>query len=299
MASMIDNEDIFSDTYIVSTSDKAITDAAIQMLNKIARAPFTRPAQLVTVAKALHVLSKIPQVAQAEISVHVSLDGPRRWFGEHEIWHWWTIDIENQFLQIEAGGHFYRESTGGDSFTSLIWNIRPGEQATYLDYLDQLQIVDDAQPFPQEVAGLDLTGPGFSLEVVDEDNPLLEEMEIDDEDEDEEPESEMKPKYEPVDESERRLQVHENLAEGVRRNDTYAGASEECDICGKPFSSRRFMVDGNRRGRGIEWACMCSDCFWREGEGIGYGKGQLYTRMDNDKWLMTGGFPPQETDSEF
>jgi hypothetical protein len=37
---------------------------------------------------------------------------------------------------------------------------------------------------------------------------------------------------------------------------------------------------------------------WREGEGIDYGKGQLYTQMDNDEWLMTGGFPPQSMDSE-
>jgi hypothetical protein len=290
------NEFEFPDTYYLSVSDRVIVDAAIQLLDKIAHAAFTRPAQLVSVAKALYVLSKIPQVTQAEVTVHISLNGPRRWFGEHEIWHWWTVEIDSRFIEIGANGHFYRESTGGDSFTSLIWSAWPGEHATCLDYLDKLWMVDDAQPFPEEIASLDLTEPGFSLEVRDEDNLLLDEMEVNDEDE--EAESEMKPKYEPVDESERRLQAHENLVEGVRRNDTYAGASEECDICDKPFSSRRFMVDGNRRGRGIEWACMCSACFLREGEGIGYGKGQLYTHMDNDEWLMTGGFPPQEMDSE-
>ena len=104
----------------------------------------------------------------------------------------------------------------------------------------------------------------------------------------------MKPKLEPVDPSEKRLQVHENLDEGLRRNDTYAGASESCDICGKSFGARRFMVDGNRRGRGIEWACMCSICFLREGDGIEWGKGQLYTQMDAGEWLLTGGFPPEE-----
>jgi len=50
-----------------------------------------------------------------------------------------------------------------------------------LNYLDKLWIVDDAQPFPEGVASLDLTKPGFSLEVSDEDNFLLEEMENNDE----------------------------------------------------------------------------------------------------------------------
>jgi len=122
-------------------------------------------------------LSKIPQVTQAEVTVHISLNGPRRWFGEHEIWHWWTVEIDKQFIQIRGNGHFYRKSTGGDSFTSLIWSAWPGKQATCLDYLDKLWMVDDSQPFPEEIASLDLTKPGFSLEVVkqyvDQNHPVI------------------------------------------------------------------------------------------------------------------------------
>ncbi|MBM4300228.1 MAG: hypothetical protein FJ121_01675 [Deltaproteobacteria bacterium] len=173
------NDSEFSNTYYLSASDRDIVDAAIQLLGKITHAPFTRPAQLVSVAKALYVLSKIPQVTQAEVTVHISLNGPRRWFGEHEIWHWWTVEIDKQFIQIGGKGHFYRKSTGGDSFTSLIWSAWPGKQATCLDYLDKLWMVDDAQPFPEEIASLDLSKPGFSLEVVDEDNLLLDEVEVD------------------------------------------------------------------------------------------------------------------------
>jgi hypothetical protein len=110
----------------------------MRLLDKIGHAAFTRPAQLVSVAKALYVLSKIPQVTQAEVTVHISLNGPRRWFGEHEIWHWWTFEIDSRFIEIGANGHFYRKSTGGDSFTSLIWSAGPGEQAVCLDYLDKL-----------------------------------------------------------------------------------------------------------------------------------------------------------------
>ncbi len=76
----------------------------------------------------------------------------------------------------------------------------------------------------------------------------------------------MKPKYDPADSTEVCLMKHENLAEGIRRDDSYYGASTECDICRHSFSNRRFMIDGNRKSRGVEWACMCSSCFLKEGE---------------------------------
>src|ERR1041384_7783354 len=71
---------------------------------------------------------------------------------------------------------FYRQSTGGDSFTSFQWDAAPGEEPDYSNYLDQLHIVDDARPFHLEVEALDLSEPGFALEVEDQENPLLDEM---------------------------------------------------------------------------------------------------------------------------
>ena len=100
--------------------------------------------------------------------------------------------------------------------------------------------------------------------------------------------------HEIADESEKSLLAEEDIAEGLRRSDTYAGASGMCDICGVDLTNRRFMIDGNRPSRGIEWACMCSRCFITEKAEIGWGKGQLYTNMDSGAWLMTGGFPPDE-----
>jgi hypothetical protein len=104
----------------------------------------------------------------------------------------------------------------------------------------------------------------------------------------------MKPKYDPVDDSEKKLQSYENLEEGLRRSETYANPSDTCDICGKSFANRRFMIDGSLKEQRLMWACMCSCCFLTQGEGIGWGKGQLYTQLDNDEWLMTAGFPLDE-----
>ncbi len=46
------------------------------------RAPFIRPAELVSVAQVLHVLERLPN-RSAAMTVSIGLRGPRRCFGEH------------------------------------------------------------------------------------------------------------------------------------------------------------------------------------------------------------------------
>jgi putative AlgH/UPF0301 family transcriptional regulator len=41
---------------------------------------------------------------------------------------------------------------------------------------------------------------------------------------------------------------------------------------------------------------MCAGCYFAKGTDIAWGEGQLYTQMDDDTWLMTGGFPPLDED---
>lgn len=67
---------------------------------------------------------------------------------------------------------------------------------------------------------------------------------------------------------------------------------DTCDICMKPLKRRRFMVDGKVRGHSA-WACMCSDCFLAFGEGIAWGKGQLY-QQNPQGWRLVGGECPKD-----
>jgi putative AlgH/UPF0301 family transcriptional regulator len=39
---------------------------------------------------------------------------------------------------------------------------------------------------------------------------------------------------------------------------------------------------------------MCAECFLKMGEGIGWGKGQLYTQLEKGDWLMTAGCRPED-----
>jgi hypothetical protein len=56
------------------------------------------------------------------------------------------------------------------------------------------------------------------------------------------------------------------------------------------------MIDGGVRPSGV-WACMCADCFAVRGQGLGWGRGQLYLRWE-DKWLLVAGFLPEEVPEE-
>lgn len=61
-----------------------------------------------------------------------------------------------------------------------------------------------------------------------------------------------------------------------------------CDICGKRIIERH-MIDGKRAGSS-EFALMCAWCHKKEGGLFGDGLGQLYTRMNSNRWLLTFGF---------
>jgi hypothetical protein len=162
-----------SERYQFNRSDLALVKAAVGLLKKAFAAESVRPAQLVSIAKLLHVLSVLPRVTSGIIA-SASVSSPRRTFGEIETWHWWDVEIENERLSISSGGHFYRESTGGDTFTTMRWVAIPEEPAQLDDYSDSLWMVPDLQRFSDAVEGIDFASGLYKVEVTDSDNPLLE-----------------------------------------------------------------------------------------------------------------------------
>ena len=101
-----------SEGYRFDANDRALLRAAATLLNKVAEAKTTKPAQVVSVAKLQHAISLLPEVP-SDIEVTVSVSSPRRNFDDIETWHWWEVAIEGERLSISSGGHFYRPSTGG------------------------------------------------------------------------------------------------------------------------------------------------------------------------------------------
>jgi len=296
------------DIYCFDEKDLALVASADLLLRKVIRAACVRPAHLVSVAKVLHVWSRLPRSTTNEMDVTVSVVSPRRRFGEIETYHWLEVHVEGDQLSIGSGGHFYRLSTGGDSFTTMSWSALPGENSDFADYREHLTIVPDVQSFPDSVANLDLAIAGYRFEVTDFDNPLLEDMD----EEDEQLESRGDPSdkmpnpvesawsVQPIDSAEVAL-ANQIIADEVSANEAkFAYGVSDCGVCGASLESRGLFVDGALKGQ-IEWANICAQCFPGKGAGIGWGSGQLYARQPNGDWRLVAGFNPgkDKSDDEF
>lgn len=160
--------------YCIEEADSSIIASARKMLWKLAASPLAdSPTKVLVLGKLFHVLQRMPEVTLGE-SLSISLGGPTRQHGNHEISHHWSIELDTGgFLEIGSGGYFSRPETGGDSFTSLSWSASPGGSANTDDYLDSLSLVDDADTFEHEVEAMDFDAEEYELSVW---APSLEDM---------------------------------------------------------------------------------------------------------------------------
>lgn len=68
---------------------------------------------------------------------------------------------------------------------------------------------------------------------------------------------------------------------------------ENCDLCKAPLLNSPWFVDGAINGK-MEWANMCQNCYMVNGTAIAWGRGQLYRREKDDRWLLVAGAQPQD-----
>jgi hypothetical protein len=169
-------------SYIFDQRDAELLWSANVLLRKVVAGPRTRPGQLVSVAKLLHVLSVLPRVTEG-LNVSVSVTSPRQKFDEVETYHYWDVVVEDDELKVSTGGHFYQRSTGGDTFTTMRWTAIPGHCTELKDHSESLWMVPDLRSYSEGVEGIDLTSNGYNIEIVDHDNPLLYPVEDDNDDE--------------------------------------------------------------------------------------------------------------------
>jgi hypothetical protein len=161
---------------VFSSQDTSVVQAAILLLRKAVKYGPSTPAEGLSIGKAIYALERLPKLTD-DMTLTIDISGPRRMFGDNEIRHSWQVEVLPGEVHISSGGYFYRKSTGGDSFTIMQWNCFEGGEPELNDYLDQHQLVDDAQRFEPEVDGLNLAEPGHTVIVTDDDNPCLDEDE--------------------------------------------------------------------------------------------------------------------------
>jgi hypothetical protein len=145
--------------------DRTVVSITRQLIQKVLLSRLLRgDAQRNVVRAVARVFAELPRPAN-KLNASVSVIGPTRKFGDHEVHHYWAVEVEDHQIEVRAGGDFYRPSTGGDSFTSFYWVASPGCETDCQDYLPTLGIVDDAKPFGTEIDELDLNEPGYSIGV--------------------------------------------------------------------------------------------------------------------------------------
>jgi hypothetical protein len=298
-----------SERYRFTHRDAELLWAASVLLRKVTGSGKIRPAQMVTLAKLQHILSVLPRTTEG-VTASVSVSSAPRTFGEIETHHWWEFGIEDDRLKITCGGHFYRPSTGGDTFTTMIWEAIPGLPSVLEDYSEMHRIVPDLRSFAEGVDSIDLSSGSYSLAIDDNDNALLEdhdddELESADEieetveeestDTSEVPEADVEEPWSitPVDAFETWIATQVDPQQIDAREAAYSYGVEECGLCGCDLNNRGLHVDGRIRGN-VMWSNMCAECFKNSGEGIGWGKGQLYARQPNGDWRLIAGFRPEE-----
>lgn len=281
------------DSYAFNAERDTIVNAARQLLWKIAASALVdTPSKTIVVGKLFRVFQNLPKITMDE---HLSLGlvGPRRMYGEHEIWHYWDIELnEEGYLKISSGGHFYRPQTGGDSFTSMTWEVSPTCAPELNNYLHNLLIVDDADTFENEVEAMDLESGGYKLTAEDSTLEGLEEEENnmdEDSNADEATDAPIPWSVSPHDDADRRLAARIDQGEVDKHEATFAYGAEICDFCKCDLGKRGLFVDGKVRNE-IEWANMCAPCFEMNGEGIGWGVGQLYALQPNGDRRLVSGF---------
>ena len=237
--------------YILSEKDRSIVAATKLLLKKMVRHPSIKPVEMEVVTKVLMVFERLPGVSD-ELHTMVDLTGPNHQYGDHRISHWWRIAVDGTKIHVSSNGYFHRPSSGGDSFTCMQWQAQPGRETSYGDYLDTLQIVDDAQPYETEVAHLPISEPGYYVSVEVDGEKLAkpsddEDWELDssaDNDEDWEEDSPTDDaEIQPCDESERMLTTEADEVKGLREG-TFSGSSPQaCDLCGRDLTVRKYYLD--------------------------------------------------------
>jgi hypothetical protein len=66
----------------------------------------------------------------------------------------------------------------------------------------------------------------------------------------------------------------------------WTGKPEKCNLCNTPITTN--FVDGKVAGYS-SWAIMCPECFRDFGIGLGMGRGQLYAKQSDERYMKIEG----------
>ena len=310
-----DDEDDAVACYVLDEHDQRLLTLAARLLEGAVQEPSTEWAVRVSIAKLLHVICRLPN-ASTELSVEVTISSPRKRYGEATIYFSLSVGVQDTTVHVRYGGHYHHPRSGGDSFTVFSWCASPGETPDWDDYGEGLEAVTGLVN-PVDVLHAMPGALGLcEIHVSDEENTLLgdEPMEpppciaapsgsraaqssstgsqsSDDSNDGVRPKEAQRamPSWlNPITEAD-----HQLLAKAGKLSEP-TGASgqaygiENCDGCGIDLATVGLLVDGASPRSG--WGNYCAECCLRHSVAVGWGKGQLYARQHDGKWIGVAGF---------
>jgi len=163
-----------SERYRLNNDDLDILKAVRLLLRNMTELGVIRPAQLVTVAKLLHVLWAAPQVCES-VSASVSISS-RIKYQESSGSSSWEFSANEGCLSLSTGGTEYDPAVGSDSYSTMEWSIRPSEASDYNGIWDERWMVPNLQYYPERKLHIDLKSGEYSFGITDHDNSLLDEV---------------------------------------------------------------------------------------------------------------------------
>ncbi len=95
---------------------------------------------------------------------------------------------------------------------------------------------------------------------------------------------------------EKLLQIENLLLANQVQSYRFAIGESQCDICDKEIVGRH-LFDALLPNTNNTWATMCSSCAFKKGTRLGEGKGQLYSKNSEGRWLLTAGFTAYDLES--
>jgi hypothetical protein len=118
-----------SKPYRFTEDDKHVIAAVEQLLRRLVCSGSLRPAQLISVAKVLHLVSRLPRVTPdvcvtIDLCFRIQQEGCR----SSSMWHFFAGEDS---LNLSCGGSEYTEGVGSDAYTSMEWSAQPGERTEY------------------------------------------------------------------------------------------------------------------------------------------------------------------------
>jgi hypothetical protein len=141
-------------------------ELASVLLHKIIGSPLPSPTEEKLISQLLVNLEQTSNIStDQKIFVRVS-ELINRDSGWKNI-HWWEIEQRGTVFEIRGGDDLYQFSTGQDSFTIGHWEAQPADVTLHNSTNTMWYMKPDMEEFCAAVNSMDLSLPGYQLEVTE------------------------------------------------------------------------------------------------------------------------------------